>query len=171
MESLAGAAGFAVYPRSRGEHSRPDALRSSLSGLSPLAWGTRRASFHGVASVRFIPARVGNTSTDSAELIENTVYPRSRGEHSPIVWSCKPNGGLSPLAWGTRNLHEPTSFQRPVYPRSRGEHVHASKPPTYPTGLSPLAWGTLDGALTQGKGDRFIPARVGNTAQTARMLA
>ena len=50
-----------IYPRSRGEHVWHGDAESGCSGLSPLAWGTRRRHRYQRASCRFIPARVGNT--------------------------------------------------------------------------------------------------------------
>ena len=53
--------GIPVHPRSRGEHAVAVAVVHSVTGSSPLARGTRTAPVHTVPSVRFIPARAGNT--------------------------------------------------------------------------------------------------------------
>ncbi len=54
----------------------------SVSGLSPLARGTR-TQYHGVLRPRrFIPAGAGNTSGRVSEPVGFPVYPRWRGEHT-----------------------------------------------------------------------------------------
>ena len=70
-----------VYPRSRGEHPPLDQSAQIRSGLSPLARGTLKLPPSQNHSIRFIPARAGNTSFQIPSFISGTVYPRSRGEH------------------------------------------------------------------------------------------
>ena len=92
-------------------------------------------------------------------------------------------GGLSPLARGTRNSGPSQSrvtrfipagagntgssgvplMSKPVYPRWRGEHGEAKLPPALTTGLSPLARGTLFLQIFENILKRFIPAGAGNT--------
>ncbi|EIG93374.1 hypothetical protein EC970246_2535 [Escherichia coli 97.0246] len=91
----------AVYPRWRGEHSRSSLSVSRITGLSPLARGTREFSKNTAFITRFIPAGAGNTSTNPAFIPDNTVYPRWRGEHYGSIDRPASNSGLSPLARGT----------------------------------------------------------------------
>ena len=51
----------AVYPRWRGEHDAKRINIDSLSGLSPLARGTRSMKTNRQKKARFIPAGAGNT--------------------------------------------------------------------------------------------------------------
>ena len=88
---------FAVYPRWRGEHAQASINSRAMSGLSPLARGTREPKIFALWDCRFIPAGAGNTSEWDTGLNSKTVYPRWRGEHtsSPIQsFTCS---GLSPL--------------------------------------------------------------------------
>ena len=70
-----------VHPRSRGEHEQETARRLPAFGSSPLARGTQRRAHRLVDTVRFIPARAGNTSSASDRRARSPVHPRSRGEH------------------------------------------------------------------------------------------
>ena len=172
-----------VHPRSRGEHHRAAMQRRTLHGSSPLARGTRPTKSRACGSARFIPARAGNTRPPASGCCRCSVHPRSRGEHHPSVWVCRPRSGSSPLARGT-----PESFvdhvvdgrfiparagntsasinvliARPVHPRSRGEHVIPAPGLLAADGSSPLARGTQRAGVVRLRVGRFIPARAGNT--------
>ena len=161
-----------------------------LSGLSPLARGTRREKERMNKCMGFIPARAGN-SPDKEELQwHRSVYPRSRGElfYRRRPWrSCC---GLSPLARGTHIQHrKPRCISRfiparagnsflvrknsrciPVYPRSRGE-LHLDQVSMFRRpGLSPLARGTRVVVKRETESRRFIPARAGNSNITPPLL-
>ena len=138
------------------------------------------------SSVRFIPARAGNTLIDPERPGSGPVHPRSRGEHALMCLGFFVHNGSSPLARGTlpdRGLlgdddrfiparagntwraGASTSWS-PVHPRSRGEHATASRKPSGPIGSSPLARGTHRRRARGGVRVRFIPARAGNTSRT-----
>ena len=178
----------AVHPRSRGEHADLSPRRSPCPGSSPLARGTPATDGRSILSLRFIPARAGNTPTRGKDRRDRPVHPRSRGEHIGIVpWFAKPIGS-SPLARGTRgadrfktefrrfiparagNTHYTTAAARfyTVHPRSRGEHPRALWHSTPANGSSPLARGTHALAQVHVVRPRFIPARAGNTARAER---
>ena len=161
---------------------------SRYSGSSPLARGTRPRCRSGHRITRFIPARAGNTTPPQARDGVSPVHPRSRGEHADRVASQYLRGGSSPLARGTHDAvpkggndrrfiparaGNTSAFRRsgapaPVHPRSRGEHPAGVRRAGGVTGSSPLARGTHGGeGRADGRG-RFIPARAGNTHQTAR---
>ncbi|STH14553.1 Domain of uncharacterised function (DUF2825) [Escherichia coli] len=153
----------AVYPRWRGEHSSRVINDDSVSGLSPLARGTR-TQYHGVLRPRrFIPAGAGNTHPCRRLYVCGAVYPRWRGEHARICahgahfWRFIPAG-----AGNTRSMaHRIQTLT--VYPRWRGEHSSLSSLFSVPNGLSPLARGTRGGNTRRSFGRRFIPAGAGNT--------
>ena len=151
-----------VYPRWRGEHIyRSCSVRNGI-GLSPLARGTPELGSARHADIRFIPAGAGNTMTISPCRGFSAVYPRWRGEHISICPRTNTNGGLSPLARGTRlqvihrvkqtrfipagagnTMVKISTFRRAaVYPRWRGEHATPLLLQSGITGLSPLARGT-----------------------------
>ena len=154
-----------------------------MSGLSPLARGTREPKIFALWDCRFIPAGAGNTDRNRPTNSQRAVYPRWRGEHGDISHTLKAEGGLSPLARGTRaNGARPPDNRRfipagagntlsvthssnyqPVYPRWRGEHPMGIRYDNTVYGLSPLARGTRgNGNRPRGRG-RFIPAGAGNT--------
>ena len=157
-------------------------MSDCLSGLSPLARGTRAERIDNFAPLRFIPAGAGNTLRVVELSICDTVYPRWRGEHpmDPTFAVCVT--GLSPLARGTqKDIRSPALPNRfipagagntsrcrscsgsgPVYPRWRGEHAHCEYLSLYKPGLSPLARGTPAGFCSYIPPFRFIPAGVGN---------
>ncbi len=74
-----------VYPRWRGEHGFFFNNLKRLSGLSPLARGTRYGSAEKELSERFIPAGAGNTVTQEKKRLAQAVYPRWRGEHTKDI--------------------------------------------------------------------------------------
>ncbi len=52
-----------------------------------------------------------------------------------------------------------------VHPRACGEHLDAVRPHAAASGSSPRVRGTPRGPGVRGRGQRFIPARAGNTYQ------
>ena len=96
------ARGSSVYPRWRGEHYQTGIFPYNGVGLSPLARGTLTRRGIRPAPRRFIPAGAGNTPSRSRVSVMKTVYPRWRGEHERVPCLGSYDGGLSPLARGTR---------------------------------------------------------------------
>ena len=92
----------AVYPRWRGEHFLIHDGEQYLTGLSPLARGTLDDVSRPILAKRFIPAGAGNTAPRRQIPHYTTVYPRWRGEHFSGSFLESDQGGLSPLARGTR---------------------------------------------------------------------
>ena len=137
-----------------------------------------------MTTVRFIPARAGNTSSPAAAASRPSVHPRSRGEHQSAASPIQPRVGSSPLARGTQRQRllggDPNRFiparagntprcgiipaWTPVHPRSRGEHFDERLSRPRVDGSSPLARGTRRSASCLIFVRRFIPARAGNTA-------
>ncbi len=130
------------HPRSRGEHGRYACGRSNRVGPSPLARGTLHLSRASARRRRTIPARAGNTPSESRQRPASPDHPRSRGEHEGSAGGIKVQPGPSPLARGTRrqargfflrggtiparagNTSRSTSCGPACrdHPRSRGEH-------------------------------------------------
>ncbi|SWT16275.1 Domain of uncharacterised function (DUF2825) [Klebsiella pneumoniae] len=154
----------AVYPRWRGEHDGTAVISMTITGLSPLARGTREPKIFALWDCRFIPAGAGNTDFDVEKIRTSAVYPRWRGEHITRITRGFRTCGLSPLARGTHLFPHPVIYlQRfipagagntwrgrreilttAVYPRWRGEHQERDTPKASAIGLSPLARGTLN---------------------------
>ena len=172
-----------VHPRSRGEHTRALIASSFAAGSSPLARGTPLSCSACPPTLRFIPARAGNTGRCRVRLRHAPVHPRSRGEHNRPGIPPATRLGSSPLARGTLqtdiscrayarfiparagNTSSACSWaMRPaVHPRSRGEHINGSGYLDINAGSSPLARGTPSAPLLSPAEQRFIPARAGNT--------
>ena len=157
------ARGDAVYPRWRGEHTKPRRAAGDCSGLSPLARGTLQNKTVLIAFCRFIPAGAGNTKWQFWPLLIMAVYPRWRGEHRYYMWCRGGGGGLSPLARGTPgNWRAGTRIPRFI-PAGAGNTYflssHESRYPVYPR------WRGEHGKniSINNKRRRFIPAGAGNT--------
>ena len=155
----------------------------SRSGSSPLARGTQVQKFRERWLRRLIPARAGNTRAVAPGRAPGTAHPRSRGEHSELLWLLGQDCGSSPLARGTQSergvgligwrliparagntrfsgLRDPA---RAAHPRSRGEHTLLILPKHGLPGSSPLARGTRSVLIWPMSWGRLIPARAGNT--------
>ena len=140
---------------------------------------------------RFIPAGAGNTILRIKPPRDCTVYPRWRGEHGAGTPDDGVGIGLSPLAWGTRDINLRLNAQQrfipagagntrkneldaavaSVYPRWRGEHAAKNISCCIAIGLSPLARGTLRRRVPTKVYMRFIPAGAGNTPNAKFFLA
>ncbi len=173
----------AVYPRWRGELTNAAHQGVSSSGLSPLARGTRHMPDHMCSNGRFIPAGAGNSNSYTDKSSKQTVYPRWRGKLPLRLMNDNKNGGLSPLARGTRStitsksaesrfipagagnsvLSLPYIARISVYPRWRGELISLLEYMSCAHGLSPLARGTRTHQGITRLFSRFIPAGAGNS--------
>ncbi len=177
-----------VHPHTHGEHLPPVCFPCVLNGSSPHAWGTLlRLSFCG-DKPRFIPTRMGNTASGFAPCPERTVHPHTHGEHGATPANSARIVGSSPHAWGTPRLGPrsplrvrfiPTRMgntqhllhrcrRAAVHPHTHGEHHGSALVHRFEYGSSPHAWGTLSIYYTVAGVPRFIPTRMGNTAQSER---
>ena len=165
-------------------------IRSIKGGSSPRAWGTPGGRCRGRAAERFIPTRVGNTSTPSPVRSCRTVHPHARGEHTSGATSHPGVTGSSPRAWGTlerrlahvgqvrfiptrvgnTSYQDKTQIQKTVHPHARGEHFFDCQHKEIHFGSSPRAWGTHSPPPALSSDIRFIPTRVGNTQQARQGL-
>src|SRR3970040_2047353 len=91
-----------VHPHTRGEHSHRGAAQEHFHGSSPHAWGTRLPPRSLCAATRFIPTRVGNTSSSMPAGRPSPVHPHTRGEHACASRMTMYRHGSSPHAWGTQ---------------------------------------------------------------------
>jgi len=112
-----------------------------------------------------------------------SVHPRASGEHDQVADLLTPEHGSSPRERGTPLpcwMQLPcerfiparagnTAFQErcrhlsAVHPRASGEHLNPSAMRWIANGSSPRERGTPHMVKRGGVGDRFIPARAGNT--------
>ncbi len=172
-----------VYPRIRGEHTGPRDPLASGDGLSPHTRGTLVDCESNKPLLRFIPAYAGNTFFHSYFILNLSVYPRIRGEHSQTERYCHFCFGLSPHTRGTHvylilflvsfrfipayagntSILIRHHCQLPVYPRIRGEHNVFTEQFEIFDGLSPHTRGTHESLAVTAFARRFIPAYAGNT--------
>ena len=175
----------AVHPRPRGEHPTSSGAACFLTGSSPPARGTPYRETYRSSAVRFIPARAGNTPRKSTRAAISSVHPRPRGEHLIASAEGLISTGSSPPARGTPQLrvtHYRTLRFIParagntrvesagarldaVHPRPRGEHRYRKENARVVIGSSPPARGTPGRGDRLCAGQRFIPARAGNTGE------
>ena len=161
--------------------------RASLDGSSPRGRGTPAEPLAARLDRRFIPARAGNTAACPASPSPSTVHPRAGGEHAMVARALALNGGSSPRGRGTRGGLRGRLEQRrfiparagntggsrsawachAVHPRAGGEHLCEILDGRAVGGSSPRGRGTLLDAQAPRLGERFIPARAGNTESWA----
>ena len=91
-----------AHPRSRGEHTRALPSSPTVRGSSPLARGTQTVLALVPYSAGLIPARAGNTGSETPPSFVVGAHPRSRGEHAHGATHRATPRGSSPLARGTR---------------------------------------------------------------------
>ncbi len=153
------------------------------SGSSPRERGTHTCRRATCRRSRFIPARAGNTSGASTRPAFTAVHPRASGEHESGLRPIDSGHGSSPRERGThlrdrfggrvhrfiparagntQSAHRPRR-PSPVHPRASGEHAARASFSGRCSGSSPRERGTPCGVVAVAEGQRFIPARAGNT--------
>ena len=110
----------AVHPRPRGEHASSYVFPMSVPGSSPPARGTRLRRQCAPLSVRFIPARAGNTPTGPVTASHIPVHPRPRGEHYSTHALSGTVAGSSPPARGTHGAAPRTRLPDRFIPARAG---------------------------------------------------
>ena len=154
--------GVAVHPRAGGEHWPHPGSFEDLFGSSPRGRGTP-GSLHRIHfSLRFIPARAGNTASATLDEPATAVHPRAGGEHPNQDTGTGRLSGSSPRGRGTRDNRSgqvyrvrfiparagntvtghPIRSRKPVHPRAGGEHVVAPEHVVITIGSSPRGRGT-----------------------------
>ena len=171
-----------VHPRSCGEQNSRKVFVVNKFGSSPLVRGTAARGFLALRSLRFIPARAGNSCGARRCRRAFPVHPRSCGEQPTIPASRTAMAGSSPLVRGTglrgpgliqdrrfiparagNRCSSPSRFaSQKVHPRSCGEQPQAEQLHRTVAGSSPLVRGTAKGYDMADQSTRFIPARAGN---------
>ena len=160
-----------VHPRASGEHiNRPRSL-ATMSGSSPRERGTRNHLPRWGDSIRFIPARAGNTASCITNSFAKAVHPRASGEHIRRRCDRTLHRGSSPRERGTPlgPGHHPDNFR--FIPARAGNTVDAGRLAQGVLGSSPRERGTQCLARWACHSGRFIPARAGNTTIKAVIWA
>ncbi len=91
-----------VHPRAGGEHDLTGANLTEANDSSPRGRGTLHHTYFQAVSLRFIPARAGNTCPKITPQKAIAVHPRAGGEHSLSQVSRYSAPGSSPRGRGTR---------------------------------------------------------------------
>ncbi len=90
-----------VHPRTHGEHPFIPRFYTMSDGSSPHTRGTYLSRDRGKVYSRFIPAHTGNILTRRGEAMDQTVHPRTHGEHVGAEFETGKNFGSSPHTRGT----------------------------------------------------------------------
>ena len=148
--------------------------------------GTLRSPRDRNANKRFIPARAGNSSIVRGSRTGRSVHPRACGELLLIISRVFHQNGSSPRVRGTPGdpdyecglvrfiparagnscSRQHRSSRHTVHPRACGELTPSGAPLPIPTGSSPRVRGTHLSLRADRVGERFIPARAGNSPGT-----
>ena len=160
-------------------------------GSSPRVWGTRASCGSRQNACWFIPTRVGNTAGFAGWVLCGPVHPHACGEHvfrhpaqlcqvgsSPRVWGTRllpycmrPAARFIPTRVGNTSQTSPRTLVGTVHPHACGEHKHHISPDSWQHGSSPRVWGTPTIYAREFNRLRFIPTRVGNTADSPTNIA
>ena len=150
-----------VHPHACGEYLIVQRRAWSEDGSSPRVWGILPRIRLLRLTTRFIPTRVGNTSTDQFAREFGAVHPHACGEYSLRALAIEPSSGSSPRVWGIQgypqsyrassrfiptrvgNTTVPLSTLIPtsVHPHACGEYGHIRGECAHFPGSSPRVWG------------------------------
>ena len=134
-----------------------------LRGSSPRSRGTLGYAHRSWRDPRLLP-RVGTVATSSSVMCTVAARPRDGRSAPPSVAPCTATSAHPRDCGEQCALVDSTAFGV-GYPRARGEHGRVLPPASLIPRLSPRARGTPKHVMECGCGDRFIPARAGNTAR------
>ncbi len=101
-----------VHPHACGEHMHARYRSAPDCGSPPRMWGTLHARCIWLATSRFTPTHVGNTSQSRTPFPQYSVHPHACGEHWGDAVASVPEGGSPPRMWGT---HARQMIHRPPY--------------------------------------------------------
>ena len=173
-----------AHPHACGEYAACEAMYESYRGSSPRVWGIPGEDAAGVLTTRFIPTRVGNTSSFTRDLASASVHPHACGEYiitekdkdalygsSPRVWGIRQRDGqfrlvdrFIPTRVGNTAQQAPGCIRGAVHPHACGEYHTKIGYLSSADGSSPRVWGILLRSSRTFEFNRFIPTRVGNTS-------
>ncbi len=174
----------AVHPHACGEYVWLRAIGIIPIGSSPRVWGILLKRRSICTCLRFIPTRVGNTSSARRMASCVEVHPHACGEYflrdtyvsecvgsSPRVWGIQANTTISgnvqrfiPTRVGNTTFQQQHNQDRAVHPHACGEYCNTSRMRGGENGSSPRVWGIPPRETRRATVRRFIPTRVGNTA-------
>ena len=117
-----------VHPRAGGEHYWHSCQIRRDDGSSPRGRGTRGHRVRAHSSLRFIPARAGNTLRLSRGRRRRSVHPRAGGEHIGVGVPTSQTYGSSPRGRGTRLASEGPFLLRRFIPARAGNTPGLSGP-------------------------------------------
>ena len=156
---------------------------SYVCGSSPRVWGIRPRHAEPIVYGRFIPTRVGDTSTRTTPWWKAAVHPHACGGYLKVKIYLLMIFGSSPRVWGILSSSKllflldwfiPTRVGNtrcagavrqgsPVHPHACGEYGGEVSGEAFGVGSSPRVWGIHRQGHQRAAAARFIPTRVGNT--------
>ncbi len=177
-----------VHPRACGEQMQNVAGRRPGRGSSPRVRGTVTPGRRPALRDRFIPARAGNRPASAIGISPGSVHPRACGEQIVQRSLFEASPGSSPRVRGTVALDGLIELVRrfiparagnskmdwiaseavSVHPRACGEQPSRSPAAFATAGSSPRVRGTGHRQGDRFLGQRFIPARAGNSSRLRR---
>src|SRR5665811_856270 len=98
--SIKWASSPAVHPHACGDHVVTHGDRLPYRGSSPRVWGPQVTWAKEHRTVRFIPTRVGTTTSDKRSATAMSVHPHACGDHARHAGNRHATGGSSPRVWG-----------------------------------------------------------------------
>ena len=149
--------GDPVHPRACGELKQPEPLDRNRYGSSPRVRGTPQSPRIRRQERRFIPARAGNSIRSWLGSMTVPVHPRACGELKSERYFYDAEAGSSPRVRGTPAR---CSKGRAGVGSAGGELIGSE---AVGVGSSPRVRGTPSWGRTRKAGQRFIPARAGNS--------
>ena len=183
--------GSRAHPRSRGENSARNSMRSGRLGSSPLTRGKPQRHCLGRVNLRLIPAHAGKTRQASLPRCVPGAHPRSRGENRSRECLRRRRVGSSPLTRGKPGASPQSPLRRRLipahagktvspssissltwaHPRSRGENLPTIEQVVVDEGSSPLTRGKLVVREQRASSLGLIPAHAGKTPRRGRPRA
>src|SRR5665811_2041446 len=118
--SIKWASSPAVHPHACGDHVVTHGDRLPYRGSSPRVWGPQVTWAKEHRTVRFIPTRVGTTTSDKRSATAMSVHPHACGDHSIARTIEVADPGSSPRVWGPRQTRWKPSRNRRFIPTRVG---------------------------------------------------
>ena len=153
----------ADHPRACGANAAAFVVVFSNAGSSPRVRGKRPQPLHDTFRVRIIPARAGQTNSNSMWQREYADHPRACGANSSLRDEEPADTRIIPARAGQTVLFCPQFVHLPDHPRACGANADIGVSTWGMIGSSPRVRGKPSGDVWPVLPRRIIPARAGQT--------